>query len=230
MRRFNELDKKELVNLTEKEIQRLIDLECAESGVPLPVACPDPPVKPVVTPTVEVFEVHVSTLRFKSREAAEHWVDELNQLDLLETYYLKGGYSYSGPQGIKPKDEVNFKMDKVTYWKPEEYELNKHVLEAYEENKKRWEKQKKEYDSTSSGRSECAETVREAVNEAYREHNTAEQIRNVYEQYLELAKNDHIIALDFLFKTKQWDEETVNAALQEEPTHAQGKSSDQEDS
>ncbi len=228
MKMLHDYTPAELLELDEKGIARLIDLECADDGVPLMPTLPKAPTKPEVGPTVEAFTVE-GVLRFETRKEANEVLRWLRQNKLLETYYVRGEYRFSSsnPEGVRPSTEDTVKVTSQMYWEPEIYDQSRHVLEAYHADKKTWETAKRERDKIAKKREGASDSVRGAVDRAREDRDVVLSIKATFAEYCDLADGDEKIALGFLLKGKVWDETLVRETLGIEPEEQ--PNGDQED-
>lgn len=215
MKPLHEWGDKELLELTPPQIQMLIDRECAEQGVALVPPLPQPLEAPTGGPTVEAFRVRVDVLIF-DQEAAEELVDTINQLPMLESYYLKGVYQYGSPEGVRPT-ETRASFDRIRFWETENYQQHKLSQDTYFEAKKVYDKEKAEYNKAATAHGSVSEQVWDRINRAQEDYRTEEQIKETFAQYVKLADGDHDMALAFLLKATKWDEDLVYEVLDMRP-------------
>jgi len=77
--RFSDLSVNEKLMLTDEEVERFIDLECAFEGVKL-IPYPEEPVKPEIEESEKYYQIgYSSDFRFKKRDEAEKVLELLRK-------------------------------------------------------------------------------------------------------------------------------------------------------
>jgi hypothetical protein len=85
MKRFNDLSKDEIYNLSQEEVNRYIDIECAMQGIGL---MPEQPVKPEVKEYPKDAMIYfIKDLKVTTLEEANMILNILNQVNLVDTTY-----------------------------------------------------------------------------------------------------------------------------------------------
>lgn len=206
MKQFREYEPSELLAMDTDEIERLTDLGCAFRGVALLPESPTPPTEVDAGPDVTVY--HAGGKMFYDEADAQKVVDLINSLPYLKTYYLAGGYSYSGPQGVK-RSEKEHDMESVRksrYWSPEHYDKHRSALAAYKEAKERYDKDRKEYERVLGERNEISKEIHAIRAEALAERNKIVTIEREFNRYVEIADGDRDQALKFYLHAQDENE------------------------
>lgn len=197
MKRYDDYTPAELLELDRDEIEKLVDLECAFRGVALLPESPEPPTEVKAGPDVTVY--NAGGKMFREEADAQKVVDLINDLPYLETYYLSGGYSYSGPQGVK-QSEKEHDMEAVResrYWTPAHYDKHRAALAEYKEAKARYDTDRKDYERILGERSGVAEEIAAIRQKAQDERDTIADIEREFKRYVQIAAGDRDQALKF---------------------------------
>lgn len=193
MKTFDELTDAEVLALTDAEIERYIDLECARAGVPLLPPEPGPePEKPQADKDVTLYEVGGHS--FREQEQALRVAAAINSEHPVETKYASG----PGYQRIVggPADEAT--VTTSSYFSRERWDAVGAELIAYEEAKQQWERERDEYRKAVSRRNSTVEWVVDRISTVREGERQRERYANLYLRYLGLADGDEVVARKFL--------------------------------
>ena len=207
MKRFDDYEPSELLEMTSEEIEQLVDLECAFRGVALLPESPTVPAEVQAGPDVTVYNAGGKI--FRDEADAQKVCDLINSLPYLETYYLSGGYSYSGPQGVKFSDKEH-DMESVResrYWTPEHYDKHRAAIAEYKEAKERYDRDRKEYERILSERNAVAEEIHSIRAQAQAERDKVAGIEREFNRYVQIAAGDRDQALKFYLHARDEDDE-----------------------
>jgi len=207
MRRYDDYEPSELLEMDSEQIEQLIDLECAFRGVALLPESPTTPTEVQAGPDVTVYNAGGKI--FRDEADAQKVVDLINSLPYLETYYLSGGYSYSGPQGVR-RSEKEHDMEAIResrYWTPEHYDKHRAAIAEHKEAKERYDKDRKEYERILSERNAVAEEIHAIRAKAQEERDTIATIEREFNRYVQIAAGDREQALKFYLHARD-DEDT----------------------
>jgi len=196
MKRLDELTEQELCDLTEEEVQTLIQAEAMYEGLPLlPV---DPGPKPTCTapkPDVSLYTIH--ELYFRTAIDRDKVMDLVASMDLGGWEYVHrrfGNYTKvlttKTPYGSK--DEV---------YSPELYAQVQADLAFADQVSKEYTEQKDAYDKVMGQQASVAERVRAVVGEAKSKARRREYVQATFDKCMALADDNREIALRFVVQT-----------------------------
>ena len=193
IKRLEDCTDEDLLNLTEAQVEDLIDLECVYESVRL---LPEMPVKPTEeAPQADFKFYEVDTLQFVNRKDAEEIAHAAADLDRIVSRYEHGpGYSRIVTGSMKEEPNIQTKT------KFSEKYLNEVKVEKQriEERKKEYDELKEEYDSISESRSSIINGVLAKIKEARQAGQRLIALRDESHRYLRLAMGDKEIAQRFM--------------------------------
>lgn len=196
MLRYNEISDEELIELSNNEIEELIDLECAHENIRLLPPEPENIEKKFVNPDVIVYEI--PSIKLTSLEEAEKLVSMINQLETKSEIPWNSSYDH---RQVKPDNEtISFSSEKR--YSPELYKQINQSIKIFQANKEEYDKKMEEYDKIKETRQIVIEKVIGAVTKA---RNKIEKIRNLrleYDRYLKLTEGDRNIAWNFMIDAR----------------------------
>ena len=208
MKRFNEYSKIELAQVSQEELQTLIELELAYAGI-LPEIAPTelPPFEAGIKPTEIFYEVF--GVLFKNQIDA---ITVSSMQVASETYdYYGGGYNYKygeSKESTAVSTKSLYKKEDVMRVKSMLSERKK-VEDIYAEELKKYNKF---MEATSSVRSE----VLDAYNEACNFTRKIELAKEMLGKYRELADGNEEIARNFFLNAYKDSLEVVEKVLEKE--------------
>jgi hypothetical protein len=214
--RIDDMTDAEVAQLSEEQIQKLIDLECAEEGIPLtdePISLPPPPMLEADT---EVFEVS-GNFAFASEDDARSLAKLVNGTRRLEIAHDWKPVHPAAKRYINghSNDPINITVSRVMSLA--QYERCKvelagdararEVAEAQRADHKLVAEQRAKIESR--GRDECLAARARTARRAF--------LRGEFDRYLELADNDRTIAMRFFEKAYSSDiDRTDRLSLRDE--------------
>lgn len=214
MKRINELSRDELVALTGEQIERYVDIECAEEGVALLPPAPVEPEKNAPEPDIECWTV--PTVTFRDRAHALEVIELINQLSRVIPDPI-GGWRYGYDSYYTPVDpgedrQIEPKLERM--WSPAHFDAARVVVDAAKRERDAYTKAKDEYRKAVDARAEISKRVREVVNSAHSEVWEEDNVRREFARYVEIADGDKDTALRF-FKNahKSYDDEWLLPVL-----------------
>lgn len=185
MKTIEDMTHDEVIALSDSEIERQIDLHCAEEGVRLLPEMPTPPNAPVAQPDAVCWVV--KGIHIANEEDAYRLAELLNSIPILSYRYLRGEYCYSGPQYLEPDtDPVDVRLDR-SYWTVAHYEAHKAALESHEREKEAYDKDKAEFSKCFEARKRVSESVWRVVSDARSEESRRRTLRREFAEYKELV-------------------------------------------
>ena len=199
MKYFEDLTDKEILALTDKEIEHYCYLRTAQEGltfVPKP-SLPEPK-KPNIQKTVTMFEA--CGVLFGCLANAEEFL-ELSPC--TSTYdYAFGGYDY--PWVEEHSEEITTKR----FYSKENVENLKVELQEYNEKKSAYDAEQNTYNTFLRKLKELNKSIFDKVNELKKQEQHKKHLKKQYDNYLELANQDEEIAKNFFIKA--YSEEEYN--------------------
>jgi hypothetical protein len=191
VQRFEDLKEPDLLALTNDQIVRWIDIECACNGVPLLPPKPVEPTKVAFTPNIQAFEV--ADLIFDSSADALRLVALLRELKVYRSEYVSGPHY---ERVLKLGRE--FSIESKRYFTPEAWDAVKDEAAAYTRDFNIYTAAKKEYDAIVQVRARIVNGINEAIENAHQRENIRQRVRADFDRYLDLADGNRKIALAFL--------------------------------
>lgn len=193
MKRYMELSEDELLGLSSAELQDLIDLECANKGIPLLPPKPVEPTMGIPEPTVSVYTV--CNFTFLDVQDATKLMDFINSSSVVD---LNKDYQAGDASWIRPYQTYSRPM--VTESKAftaEQWEGIRQIIDEYKKDKQRYVEHKKLYDEISSKRMDIADEISERISELTDKRAEIEWVVQEFKRYVALAEGDKGTALIF---------------------------------
>lgn len=203
MKTFDELTDEEVLALTDEQVERYIDLACAEEGVPLFVAAPEPPA-PSAAAVGDVTLYKVADVLFVNRDDAETVAGLISSAPRMDSHFVGTDYSMRVVRPFDREEEVGT----VKFFSDARWAAVRDQVQKDKAAKEEFDKQSKAHQAAVRARREAAEPIRERIERVWEEHRERERIGRVFDQYLKLADGDRAVALRFLQKVEQRSAET----------------------
>ena len=192
MKPFEDLDDVEVLALSQADIDRYIDLECAEAGVQL---LTDPPVLPESVSTKPDQEVYtVPAMLFIHRTQAEQVAALASTFPRYKTGYV--GNSYSIYKVIRDDDAVD--VSETRYFSEAFADARAGLIDDERRLKEEYQKERNRYDLIISKRAAIDRRMKTRVASVQQARARAEQLRQQHARYLELADGNRRVAARFL--------------------------------
>jgi hypothetical protein len=190
-----DLDEKALAALTQEEIKSFIDIECAQKGVVLLPPEPVAPVKPQVKLDATYYEY--CGMHFDNPEAAAAIMEEVAKHNQYGYTYIAGNKVFK-PDNYYSSQRVSTEkgMQSATY------EKHKIELDQYDSDKRTYDAEKILFDKAVKSREGIVYDVNNTIERAKNSLREEKLIRDTWERYTQLAKNDFPVAFDFLKAAK----------------------------
>lgn len=186
MKLFNDYTGKEVESLTDEDIQRLINLECADRGAPMLPPLPVEPKAPEVKPDMTLYQVAYGLYVDNLPDATKIIEAIKSSSAIYDTNYCCG-YQY---QRATPKSLADTAMTTSQVFSPEKWGSAENDYAKYEAAKKQYDADIKEYQSAAGERSAVSEYIWGIVSECRRFMNRREQMLGYLQQYIDLAEGD----------------------------------------
>lgn len=196
MKRIWDLDDAALLALSDEQVARFVDIECADKGVPLE------PDYPGQRPTVDNPEADLTL--YKVSGVDYHLADK----DVADA--LAASLSSAKRFDTKKQGEVTVVKDLPSYVdaggtvstlqvvSAAAYDHHHTLIEENAAKLKTWETANREYESVTRQRNEASTGVYDAINEARERHSTEQRLEKAFADYTDLADGDKDVALRFL--------------------------------
>jgi hypothetical protein len=194
MQTIYDLTNKEVNKLTYEQVDRFIDIACAEAGTML---LPEVPIEPKLDkPAKDAFVYKVGEFKVGTPEEASKLLEFLNTVQLLETSYdYACGYDDKYITAIQTSNEPDIKKEAV--YTAETYSKIKSLLQKYNDAKKDYEQKRKDYQKADSDRNKISSQIWEHVNNIKDKFSQKDRLKKEFNRYLNLADGDKEIALKF---------------------------------
>lgn len=194
VKRYDDFSREEMAVLTQDEVDRLIDIECAHLGVPLLFDLPPKPER--VLPEKDVTMFGVAGFYFQERSQALSVLDAiLENGPIFRTTYD------ASVEVFEEVDENRYDFPNIspkTLCSRKEAAKLRSTAEAYSRAKEDWDALKKEWDDVKSRRSEVADAVRSRYREAVAWKQKDQELTALFSRYVDLSGGDKNTAMKFL--------------------------------
>jgi hypothetical protein len=194
MKSFHDLTDAEVLALTPAEVERYIDVECAQQGVPL---LPPEPIEPEYDPEPEadviVFSISGVSYSFTDRDAAVAIAAAVSGANRVDT---AGTPARISPVPSYYEDAGELKEKRVL--SEAAYVTARAVIEGNQAKKDCYEEAVKEFKNARTRRAEVAEEVYERRREVTDKAARKTFLDTQYARYLDLAGGDSAVATRFL--------------------------------
>ena len=216
MKRLEEMSRAELLQLDDRQIETIIDLECAYAGAPLSVDKPFYSEVPEI-PDPDVFYYEVMGMKLLDKEEAYALSEYINGLhsrcDTSYDYDIPGYGKYDYLSEGKRIDPAIVETEK-TYSKIRYSELKETIRQRATAEKENEELMRK-YNDKQKARADIVNEVYAAIRQAAVEARKVEDAARLYNRYLVLAGGDGTMAARFYLEHFGGDEipgEVIEAA------------------
>lgn len=190
--RFSDLAVDEKLKLTDEEVEKFIDLECAFEGVKL-IPCPEKPVEPEMEEKETYYQIgYISDLEFKNIEDAEKVLKLLKTCQIVCNSHL-GDYNY-----VSKVKNFDKQINVYTAYSKEDIEANRKALEGYKKKKESYAELKKEYNKELESKTFIEDKIWDEINHLRGIKQMQDDIIFTYQKYYVMAKEDSVIAMQFL--------------------------------
>ena len=185
MKKITEMTHDEIVALTEKDLERLVDLECAETGVPLMDAPPEKPISPIWDDTNNAFAIEC--IIFDNRESAE-----------IVQSCLRAQKRHIHRFHYGKCEESDLAIKEVFYIDNEEADRREPIKEAYSAKLAKYNDLRAEYDKLRNRRNALADPIYSIYRDSIAKESVCTLLTRESARYFELAEGNIQVALNFL--------------------------------
>ena len=190
--KFSDLAVEEKLKLTDEGVNKFIDLECAFEGIKL-ISCPEEPIKPEMEEKETYYQIgYISDLQFKNMADAEKVVELLKACEMVGTSYL-GNYHYT-----RKIEKFDKQINVHTAYSKEDVDANRKAIEEYKREKESYVELKKEYDKELELKIDIEDKIWDEINHLRGIKQMQDDIIVTYQKYFVMAKEDSVIAMQFL--------------------------------
>jgi hypothetical protein len=215
MKRYYDLSKQELNDLSNEDIQRYIDIEIAYAGI-IPVRNPEQPAifKPSIEPKEVAYEVHGNL--FKNADDAMTF----SKMDKLSAEYnwSKAGSDY---KWLEPKTDYDGGVKTVKFYKKEDIASIVEELTASRKAKELYDADLKEYNKYCEKISTIQTSIIDAIREARYFFSDVKAAKSLYDKYIKLADGNVETATNFIKDAYKDKQEILDELLGKEVTEDQ---------
>lgn len=225
MKKLTEMTEHMILNLTEEEIQSLIDLECAEKGVPFLVNNPKDYKEEVPKPDKIIYEV--ADNYFEKREDAEKVVECVTSMD--SRIRIDWEYGYEGSVYVIEGSPSVPKIESKEVYSSRKFREVKDELKAVKKKKKLYDEQVERYNDIKKQRREIESEILDKVHKVRQKDREKRDLVRKFKRYLTLANGDNELAYKFL-KNAKYGELLQHEGLEEELLNMEVEVEDKETS
>lgn len=214
MKSIEKMTEKQILNLKDEDLEKLINLKMAQEGIKLLQRPSEPQLSEVPKPDIILYQIEGIEFYFKTRQAAE----EAKDLFKDNKYIVGADYNYMSSEKVYHELAGLSKYDHEEREKMEIKEQDAYSIALYEEIKELLAANDKLNDAYKGGLEDYeteykkSEYIREEINERYEEvcekYRELDLMKSRYAEYLELANGNSKTALTFLKKAYTVNEET----------------------
>jgi hypothetical protein len=193
-----DLTEAEVLALTDAETERLVDIACAEAGVPLlPPRPDDVELLPVDQPDALAWQVSGIDGAFTDKDEANAALSALTSF--TSRVNLSSSYGKE-PRRITelPSYNVTPELTEHAAWSQEGYDANREALETNKRRQNEYDASMREYRSAVEKRNEAGKKVYDYLSEVKETAARKALLTEQLARYEELADGDTNIALRFL--------------------------------
>ncbi len=195
---FTNMSEEQIAALTQADLDKRINLACAEDGIPIFVPVPVKPVAPE-KPLVPVYEVN--DMFFLDPADAQAVVDVMNACTSRVKNHVEHYSTIRDCYTTEGLADAQIEMKKMY---PVDYRQSQSTaLKQYEEALSAHEKAETKYRSMTSQRNAIGDQVLAEYNEACASIQAAKRAVELYQRYVELADGDRAIAWRFLVRAEK---------------------------
>lgn len=200
MKPFEKLTDADLTALTDQDIERYVDLACAEQGIQLkPEFPPEPPAMGNFEPDAMVYKAP-QYLEFTDEAEAREVVRVVSQCkSRVQTGYTRTPEGVTG-EHIRTRDVGEARVEAKRVFSAERAAAMGEEMAQAAVLEEAYKKRLKEYQSIVSSHANVRAEIMAPIYLARERSKRSAELQRVYERYLLLAEGSERIALGFLAK------------------------------
>jgi len=194
---IDNMSEEQLLKLSEKEIQNLIDTECARQSVRLLPTMPPMPEKPDSEKDLTVH--YIGGNYYTSQTDAAKIAKAINEAkSKVELSYVTGNYDYQMPQVASPSNAEPVDPNASKVFSTGTGARVKQEWVTYQVLKKEYDTAKKDFDSVNEQRKQIEDDIRGPIQKAAANERRRTYLAGEFARYEELADFDDEIAYKFI--------------------------------
>lgn len=198
---FPDMTIQQIAALSEVEVSKVVNLACAEQGIPIFLESIGEEPKQSVPPDVEYFKI--GDWIVGSIEHASAIVKAIDSGDRYTKAYDPKTYS---SLDVAERSKAKIEIEPLRLFSPEQYHKCQSEIRAHKQAHTAWEARKRATELSTSNRSTIAENVWREVWDAQEQVSEHERIDRPFAKYVELADGNHEMARKFLITAERLDE------------------------
>lgn len=199
----------EIENITDEQVKKIIEFECADAGCPMLPNMPVMPVKPEYKPDMQLYQVGgYYGWCVASLEDATKLLDVLANIEVWEADYV--GSNYNNKIGKRKDTNSELKAENVKVFSPKLWSEVKSEIESYNQLKKNYDLSLENYNQAVKDRESISTWVWEVVSGARSFKCKREQLEQFKVNYLELAEGNEELGNKFFLKAYPDAEKWIN--------------------
>lgn len=198
LKRYTDYTTKELANVTEEELQRLIEIECMREGVSVFAVEPKLMLLPEI-PETDAVVYEIGSFSFTDEEEAKKLLELLKNFKSHCELDYEYGYSYR-KKYIKPS-KCKYGIDEIQAYSKPRYDEVKYAIKEREKLEEHNASMREKYKKEKEPYEEIKATVMDAYREALREEEKFITANSIYQKYLSLSNGDVTTADNFFNQT-----------------------------
>jgi hypothetical protein len=208
MEDFSNLTDEQIYALTNDQVERYIDLECAKKGIRLlPDLVPSMPILEKPETNMTVYEV--GDFKVLTQGEVDILLEALDKVRLVRLdYEYATGYDNKYVMGMS---DQQVKVEHIRCYSPEAFSKVKESLISYTKAKQEYQSNWQEYQKILGARKDAGKWIMEKVEEAQEKYARTERLKTEFARYLTLAQGNVEIARNFLKSAFGLDDEDVLA-------------------
>lgn len=211
MKQITELSEAEILQLTNEQINKMIQFKMAEAGIKILTKPVEPTYQELPAKTELLYDVYGITYPFADKETAEMQGQSIQEVakNMKNTNYVGGDYLHK--KVSKLDDSILKSIGKVTeawFYSAENVIKVSEIMDANKMLKKEYETLLSEFKANETEADYIRVEIWDKFKQVHAKHNNMADMKHQYERYLDLAEGNKKIALNFLKKAYSIDEET----------------------
>jgi len=209
VKRFDDLSDPDVLGLTDDQVKRWVDIECAVAGVPL---LPAEPVKPLAVDfSTDLTGYEVGSFVFADADAAAKVLTLLKSVKVYQSEYCNApGYK----RVLKPNNDIA--IEAKPFFSPEHWDTVKADAANAARLENAYNEATRAYAKVVEARKRIVNDINARVEEVHQREQARLRIKSDYDRYLDLAGGNEEIAKRFLNNAWANEPERVKEVFPEE--------------
>jgi hypothetical protein len=213
VKNLNELSDQEILELSDPQIEKIIQYKMAEEGIKLFKKPIEPEYEEEKEKDLVFWKIDGLSFLFANQEDA---VTIAEQLLLKQKNMFTDTWDSSTPKSLETDRDYSgnvrerFHISNVMYYSQERHAEATITVKQNKKAKETYDKLLKEYEEAYEASQYIRDEVWNKVFEIRDKYTNFDRLKNLFSQYLELAEKNEEIAWNFLKKAEIVDEEAEN--------------------